>query len=115
MKGSLLNHTGWIYKKKKSGFTLIELNVSMIIQLIVLTLSINTSILIIKNYSLLLNNSKVQNPFDDAILNIERLLTASMIESIDIKESDINNNGEVVINYRIDNNEINIKKKEDIF
>lgn len=115
MKENLLNLTGWKYKKKKSGFTLLELNISMIIQLIVLTLAINTSILIIKNYSILINNSKVEDPFDDAVLNIERLLTANMIGSIDIKEDDMNNNGEIVINYRIDNNKTDIKKKKIFF
>ncbi|MDV4152544.1 prepilin-type cleavage/methylation domain-containing protein [Clostridium sp. AL.422] len=112
MKEYLLNLIGWIYNKKKLGFTLIELNISMLIQLIVLTLVINTSILIIKSYSVLLNNTEVQDPFDDAVLNLERLLTASMIESIDISDNSLNNGGEIVINYRIDNNETDIKKKK---
>ncbi len=111
MKENLLSPTGWKFKKKKLGFTLIELNVSMLIQLIVLTLAINSFILIIKNYSVLINNTKIQDPFDDAILNIERLLTGYMIESIDIKEDILNNGGEIQIDYRIDNNEDGIKKK----
>ena len=112
MKGNLLNPTGWKFNKKKMGFTLIELNVSMLIQLIVLTLAINSFILIIKNYSGLMNNSKVQNPFDDAVLNIERLLTGYMIESINIQDNIIDNKGLIVINYRIDNSESDIKRKE---
>ena len=112
MKGNLLNPTGWKFNKKKMGFTLIELNVSMLIQLIVLTLAINSFILIIKNYSVLMNNSKVQNPFDDAVLNIERLLTGYMIESINIQDNIIDNKGLIVINYRIDNSESDIKRKE---
>lgn len=111
MKGNLLNPTGWIYKKKKSGFTLIELNISILIQLIVITLAINISIITIKNYYMLVNNSKIQEPFDDAILNIERLLTASMIESIEIKEDGRDVRGEIVINYKIDNNKPDLKKK----
>lgn len=111
MKGNLLNLTGWRYKKKKSGFTLIELNVSMLIQLIVITLAINISIVTIKNYFVLVNNSKIQDPFDDAILNIERLLTASMIDSIEIKEDSEDTRGEIVINYKIDNNKSDLKKK----
>ena len=115
MKENLLNLIGWIFRKKKFGLTIIELNISMIIQLLVLTLCINTSVLIMKNYSTLLNNSKLQDPFDDAILNIERLLTANMIEDIYIKEDDVTNNGEITINYRIDNNKTDIKKKKIFF
>ncbi len=112
MKGNLLSPIGWKFKKKKLGFTLIELNVSMLIQLIVLTLALNSFILIIKNYSVLLNNSKNQDHFDDAILNIERLLTGYMIESINIKENPLNNNGLIEINYRIHNDKDDINKKE---
>ena len=110
MKESLLNHIGWKYNKK-SGFTLIELNISMFIQLLVLTIAINTMVLIIKNHSGLIDNSKVEDPFDDAILNIERLLTANMIESIVIKEDTENRSGEIEISYRIDNDKVDIKKK----
>ena len=115
MKGSLLNLTGWKFNKKKRGFTLLELNISMLIQLIVLTLAINTFVLIIKNYSVLVNNTKIEDPFDDAIINIERLLTGSMIEAINIKEDNVNSNGTIEINYRIDNNEVAIKKKKIYF
>lgn len=115
MKGNLLNPIGWKFNKKKRGFTLLELNISMLIQLIVLTLAINSFLLIIKNYSVLINNSKIQDPFDDAILNIERLMTGYMIDSIDIKEDRLNNSGEIQINYRIDNNEAGIKKKRIFF
>lgn len=112
MKGNLLNPTGWKFNKKKLGFTLIELNVSMLIQLIVLTLAINSFILIIKNYSVLINNSKVQDPFDDAVLNIERLLTGYMIESINIQDEILYDRSLIVINYRIDNSKGDIKRKE---
>lgn len=112
MKGNLLNPTGWKFNKKKLGFTLIELNVSMLIQLIVLTLAINSFILIIKNYSVLINNSKVQDPFDDAVLNIERLLTGYMIESINIQDEILYDRSLIEINYRIDNSKGDIKRKE---
>ncbi|WP_294363936.1 prepilin-type N-terminal cleavage/methylation domain-containing protein, partial [uncultured Clostridium sp.] len=79
MKENLLNPIGWKFNKKKRGFTLLEINISMLINLIVLTLAINSFLLIIKNYSVLINNSKIQDPFDDAILNIERLMTGYMI------------------------------------
>lgn len=115
MKENLLNPIGWKYNKKKRGFTLLEINISMLINLIVLTLAINSFLLIIKNYSVLINNSKIQDPFDDAILNIERLMTGYMIDSIDIKEDRLNNSGEIQINYRIDNNEAAIKKKRIFF
>ena len=97
MKGNLLNLIGCKNNNKKSGFTLIELNISMLIQLIILTLAINAFIGIIKNYSVLRNNSQIQDPFDDSILNIERLLTGNMIESIVIKEDTLDKNGEIEI------------------
>ncbi|MGG7212117.1 PilW family protein [Clostridium nigeriense] len=112
MKGNLLSLIGWIFRKKKYGFTLIELNISMFIQLIVLTLAFNTAIITFRNYSLLINNSKVQDSFDDAVLNIERLLKGYMIESIKIKGENENNKGEILIIYKKDNNQTDVKKKK---
>lgn len=101
-----------IFNKKKIGFSLIELNISMFIQLIVLTLAFNIAIITFKNYSLLINNSKFQDSFDDAVLNIERLLKGYMIESIKINDNNINTNGEILIIYRKDNNKVDVKKKK---
>lgn len=84
----------------------------MLIQLIVLTLAINTTIITFKSYSMLVNNSKYQDSFDDAILNIERLLKGYMIQSIDIEED---NSSKITINYRQDNNTTKLKKKEIYF
>jgi hypothetical protein len=84
----------------------------MFIQLIVLTLAFNIAIITFKNYSSLINNSKFQDSFDDAVLNIERLLKGYMIESIKIKEDNVNAKGEILIIYRKDNNETDIKKKK---
>ncbi|WP_341479611.1 prepilin-type N-terminal cleavage/methylation domain-containing protein [Clostridium gallinarum] len=100
-----------MFKKKKKGFSLIELNISMLIQLIVLTLAINTTIITFKSYSMLLKNSKYQDSFDDAILNIERLLKAYMIQSIVVEED----NNKITINYKKDNNKPELKKKEIYF
>ncbi|MGG7058672.1 PilW family protein [Clostridium tertium] len=101
-----------MFRKKKYGFTLIELNISMFIQLIVLTLAFNTAIITFRNYYLLINNSKVQDSFDDAVLNIERLLKGYMIESIKIKGENENNKGEILIIYKKDNNQTDVKKKK---
>lgn len=60
---------------------------------------------------MLVNNSKYQDSFDDAILNIERLLKGYMIQSIDI-EAD---SSKITINYRQDNNTTKLKKKEIYF
>lgn len=115
MKGSLLNPIGWKFNKRKQGFSLLELNISMLIQLIVITLAINSFILIIKNYSVLRNNSKIQDSFDDAVLNIERLLTGYMIDTIIIKGETLNNISEINIKYRIDNNEVTTRRKRVFF
>ena len=84
----------------------------MFIQLIVLTLAFNIGIITFKNYSLLLNNSKYQDSFDDAILNIERFLKGYMIEGIEVKEDSLSNKGEILIIYKIDNNKADTKKKK---
>lgn len=84
----------------------------MFIQLIVLTLAFNTAIITFRNYSLLINNSKVQDSFDDAVLNIERLLKGYMIESIKIKGENESNKGEILIIYKKDNNQTDVKKKK---
>lgn len=107
MKESLLNLIGWIFRNKK-GFSLVELNISMVIQLMVLSIVINTTIITFRSYYILLNNSKSQDSFDDAVLNIERLLKGYMIQSINIDEV----NNKITINYRKDNNTNEIIKKE---
>lgn len=84
----------------------------MFIQLIVLTLAFNIAIITFKNYSLLLNYSKYQDSFDDAVLNIERFLKGYMIEGIEVKEDSLSNKGEILIIYKIDNNKADIKKKK---
>lgn len=87
----------------------------MFIQLIVLTLAFNVAILTFKNYSLLLNNSKFQDSFDDGVLNIERILKGYMIEKLEVKEDSKEKKGEIVIYYRIDNNKDDIKEKKIYF
>ena len=87
----------------------------MFIELIVLTLAFNVAIITFKNYSLLVNNSKFQDSFDDAVLNIERLLKGYMIEGIEVKEDRKEEKGEIVIYYRIDNNKDDIKEKKIYF
>lgn len=84
----------------------------MFIQLIVLTLAFNVAIITFKNYSLLLNYSKYQDSFDDAVLNIERFLKGYMIEGIEVKEDSLSNKGEILIIYKIDNNKADIKTKK---
>lgn len=84
----------------------------MFIQLIVLTLAFNIAIITFKNYSLLINNSKFQDSFDDSVLNIERLLKGYMIKSIEVKEDSQYNKGEILIYYKIDNNKDDIKEKK---
>lgn len=87
---------------------MIELNISMAIQLIILSIVINTTIITFRSYYILLNNSKSQDSFDDTILNIERLLKGYMIQSIDIEEV----NNKITINYRKDNNTKELIKKQ---
>lgn len=87
---------------------MIDLNISMVIQLMVLSIVINTTIITFRSYYVLINNSKSQDSFDDAVLNIERLLKGYMIQSINIEEV----NNKITINYRKDNNTKELVKKE---
>lgn len=102
MKENLLNLIGWKNtRSKRKAFTLVELILSMFIQLILFSLSFKIAMTSYKNYINLINTSKCQDSFDDAILNIDRLLKTQMIESIKIQENRLDNTGKIIITYRI--------------
>ncbi len=117
MKESLLNLIGWKRNKfvkdnkRKRGFTLIELILVMFIQLILLGLSFKIALTANKNYTNLIKNSVSQDSFDDALLNIDRLLKTQMVKSIEIQENDLNNNAMIKIKYKIDHNKNEVKEK----
>lgn len=112
MKGNLLSPIGWKNtKKKRRGFTLVEVILSMFIQLILISLSFKIAMSTYKNYITLINASKNQDSFDDSLLNIDRLLKTQMIESIEVKEKGLGNNEEITITYRMAHFKEEEKKK----
>ncbi|MCR1949737.1 MULTISPECIES: prepilin-type cleavage/methylation domain-containing protein [Clostridium] len=114
MKENLLNLIGWKRSKsnkRKRCFTLIELILVMFIQLILLSLSFKIALTANKNYTKLIKDALSQDSFDDAILNIDRLLKTQMVKSIEIQESDLNNNAMIKITYKIDHNKNEVKDK----
>lgn len=102
----LLNHIGC--KRKKKGITLIELIISMSIDLIILFICFNVITINYNNFKVLINYDRVNSSLDDAVLNINRLLKAKMIEDIDVKD-DINM---IIIKYRNSHSKEDIKVKE---
>lgn len=117
MKGSLLNLIGWKRNKdkrnanKKRCFTLIELILAMFIQLILLSLSFKIALTSYKNYITLLESATSEDSFDDALVNIDRLLKTQMVKSIEVQENNLNNSGLIKIIYSVDHNTKEIKEK----
>lgn len=94
----MLNPIGW--KKSKKAMTLIEVIISLFIHLIILTIAFSTIKVAYNNYNKLIEGMKYYNDFDDALLNLDRLLKADMITSIDVIDKPIDD--EIVIKYKID-------------
>lgn len=112
VKENLLNLIGWKNKKRrKRCFTLIEIILVMFIELILLSLSFKIGLISYKSYKSLIESAKAQDSFDDALLNIDRLLKTQMIKSIEIEEKNLNNNGSIKVKYKVDHNTNEIKEK----
>lgn len=102
----LLNRIGC--KRKKKGFTLIELIISISIDLVIVSICFNIITVNYKNFKVLTTYSRANSSLDDAILNINRYLKAKMIEDIEIKDDiDI-----ITIKYREKHSKESIKVKE---
>lgn len=102
----LLNHIGC--KRKKKGITLIELIISMSIDLIILFICFNVITINYNNFKVLINYDTVNSSLDDAILNINILLKTKMIENIEIRDD----TNIIIIKYRNSHSKENIKVKE---
>lgn len=106
----LLSHTGC--KRKKKGITLIELIVSMGIDLFILFICFNIITINYKNFKFLIENISVNSSIDDAVLNINRLLKTKMIENIEIDCDNLENKDFIEISYgKIFNDCSNLKIK----
>ncbi|VYU62716.1 prepilin-type cleavage/methylation domain-containing protein [Clostridium tertium] len=90
--------------------TLVEVMISLFIHLIILTIASNTIKAAYNNYNKLIENIKYNNAFDDALLNLDRLLKTDMITSIDVVDNAISD--EIIIKYKINHfQESTIEKK----
>ncbi|MDU5110916.1 MAG: prepilin-type cleavage/methylation domain-containing protein, partial [Clostridium sp.] len=67
--------------------TLIEVMISLFIHLIILTIAFSTIKVAYTNYNKLIESIKYYNDFDDALLNLDRLLKTDMITSIDVVDN----------------------------
>ncbi|MBS5948807.1 MAG: prepilin-type N-terminal cleavage/methylation domain-containing protein [Clostridium sp.] len=103
----MLNHIGW--RKTKKAMTLIEVMISLFIHLIVLTIAFNTIKVAYTNYNKLIESMKYYNDFDDALLNLDRLLKTDMITSIDVVDNPIAD--EIIIKYKINHFKEDIVEK----
>lgn len=79
--------------------TLIEVIISLFIHLIILTIAFSTIKAAYGNYNKLIVGIKYHNDFDDALLNLDRLLKTDMITSIDVVDKPIGD--EIIIKYKI--------------
>lgn len=89
--------------------TLIEVMISLFIHLIVLTIAFNTIKVAYTNYNKLIESMKYYNDFDDALLNLDRLLKTDMITSIDVVDNTIAD--EIIIKYKINHFKEDIVEK----
>ena len=79
--------------------TLIEVMISLFIHLIILTIAFSTIKIAYSNYNKLTEGIKYYNDFDDALLNLDRLLKTDMITSINVVDNPIAD--EIIIKYKI--------------
>ncbi|GAA0085023.1 hypothetical protein UT300007_14620 [Clostridium sp. CTA-7] len=113
MKGNLLSRIGWINnKKKKRGFTLLEITITISIQIILIGLSYRTVLVACNSYKTLKDKAIREDAFDDGLLTIDRLLKAKMIKDIEIKEGNLNQECEIVINIKENHNEDGLVQKK---
>lgn len=90
--------------------TLIEVMISLFIHLIVLTIAFNTIKVAYTNYNKLIEGMKYYNDFDDALLNLDRLLKSDMIISVDVVDNPIGD--KIIIKHKIDHFKDGIVEKE---
>lgn len=90
--------------------TLIEVIISLFIHLIILTIAFSTIKAAYTNYNKLVEGIKYYNDFDDALLNLDRLLKTDMITSIDVVDKPISD--EIIIKYKINHFKEDIVEKK---
>lgn len=103
MRGNLLKQIG--LKDKKKAYTLIELVIAIALELIVLGVSFQIILTAYKSYKIYNEKSIINDSFDDAQLNIDRLLKNEMIENIEIIDN------EIIIYYKEKHSESSVYKK----
>lgn len=100
----LLNHIGC----KKKGITLIELIISISIDLVILSICFSILTVNYKNFKFLINDNRVNSSIDDAILNINMFLKTKMIENIEFNDTD----NTIIVSYREKHSKETIKSKK---
>ena len=100
----LLNHIGC----KKNGFTLIELIISIAIDLVILSICFSILTVNYKNFKFLISDNRVNSSIDDAILNINIFLKTKMIENIKFNDDD----NTIIVSYREKHSKETIKIKK---
>lgn len=114
LRGSLKNTGGWmIYRKRKDGFTLLELIIVIAIMIFLSGIIIPTIVKSVYSYKNHVNRSLELASFDNAMLNLDSLCNGPFIISFEANNTEylstLGNN--IVIEY-LDNYESgDIKKK----
>ncbi|WP_207652798.1 prepilin-type N-terminal cleavage/methylation domain-containing protein [Clostridium isatidis] len=110
MRGNSLKQIG--YKKKKKGYTLIELIIAIALELIVLGVSYQIISITYKSYKFYNEKSIRKDSFDDALITIDRLIKGKMIENINIIDNDRGLTNEIIITYREKHSEDKVYQKK---
>lgn len=109
MKESLISHGGCNLKinSKKKGYTLIEVVAVIGMSTIAMVIGITIIINIYNSYINIKRDVMSADEIDNALLNIDRLLTGYMITEINPSSKD----GKIEIKYLMDNQKTDIKSK----
>lgn len=105
MKENFIKISGWIYKKNKfkKGSTLIELIISMSINLIIISLSFQIVSMAKKNIDFFIEDSILGDYFDDGLMAIDRITKGDMITDIKIIEGNSLENPKITVTLRKEN------------
>lgn len=105
MKENFIKAIGWIYRKdkRKKGVTLIELIISMSINLVIITLSFQIVNISKKNIDFFMAEAINEDYFDDGLMTIDRIMKGYMITNVKIIEKDNLRNPKIIVTIRKSN------------
>lgn len=109
LKENLINHGGWNKRKSKKiyGYTLIETIAVIGITIIVMSIGATLISSTYSTYIKILRDRIREDEIDNALVNIDRLLSSYMIKEVIANDS----SDEIEVNYLLDHNKDIVKTK----